>query len=320
MDEMIKEEKRNESSRCLRAVLHLAAPHTWAASIVPVLLGTMLRAALPGWDGSTAPTWGTAVAIFLLVLAAAILLQSSVNAINDYCDFVRGLDRLENSDDPNDAVLVYGNLSPERARLLGFAFLGAALLCGILPVLRGGLSTLALGAVGCLVVIAYSAGKWPLCNYPLGELVSGIAMGALLTAAAYSAFGGGVPPTVFLYSLPCVLGIAFIMMTNNLCDMDRDKVAGRRTLPLLLGHAKAMVVYRCGLCAWIGAIFVLVAAGFTGGLPRSAVLLAFALPYLATQLQAKPCPETRRRCMQGIVRLNFLLGAVYLAGVSGELF
>ena len=42
------------------------------------------------------------VCLFLIVL----LMQSAVNAFDDYADFVKGTDTIENSPDAQDAVIV----------------------------------------------------------------------------------------------------------------------------------------------------------------------------------------------------------------------
>ena len=55
-----------------------------------------------------------------LVLLACILMQSAANALNDYNDFLKGTDTVENSPDRRDAVIVYG-LSPKTALTAGLA-------------------------------------------------------------------------------------------------------------------------------------------------------------------------------------------------------
>ena len=102
-------------------MLRLAAPHTWAASVMPALLGTALAAR----EGVSDPLMG------LLLTAVCVLMQSAVNTFNDYSDFIKGTDTLENSPDADDAVMVYDRPSPRRVLFLGFAFLLAAALCAV---------------------------------------------------------------------------------------------------------------------------------------------------------------------------------------------
>ena len=59
-------------------MLRLAAPHTWAASVMPALLGTALAAR----EGVSEPLMS------LLLTAVCVLMQSAVNTFNDYSDVI----------------------------------------------------------------------------------------------------------------------------------------------------------------------------------------------------------------------------------------
>ena len=67
----------------------LAAPHTWAAAIMPVLLSYVYCAI----------TYSGKISILLamILLAICILMQSAVNVLNDYFDFKEGTDSADNS-------------------------------------------------------------------------------------------------------------------------------------------------------------------------------------------------------------------------------
>ncbi|MDR0850976.1 MAG: prenyltransferase [Clostridiales Family XIII bacterium] len=294
----------------IKHALGLAAPHTWVASVFPVLLGTALSFALTGQFS---------VLIFLLLLAASVLLQSSVNTINDYYDFVKGTDNLENSDDPSDAILIYNNINPRSVIGLGVCYMGIAILFGLYPVYRGGLDTLLLGVIGCFVIIAYSAGPHPISSLPLGEPVSGIVMGGLLTAAAFSAFTGSVPPKVFLLSLPLILAIGLIMMTNNICDIERDTVTSRKTLPVCLGRPRARLLYRIISALWILLILALILIYFPKGILVTGVILILSIPVWLKLFRASFVPELRGAGMGTIVKSNLCLNCAYIGGIAAQI-
>ena len=107
----------------LSLALQLAAPHTWAAAIVPVLVsGAYVGAAYSG---------NINIVVFFVLLAICILMQSAVNTLNDYFDYKKGTDSLENSSqDEFDAVLVYHHLNPRHVLALAITFLAIALLLG----------------------------------------------------------------------------------------------------------------------------------------------------------------------------------------------
>ena len=79
-------------------ILNLAAPQTWAGSIAPATVGLAVSYHVQGHLDLM-----MAVCFYLIVL----LMQSAVNAFDDYADFVKGTDTLENSPDAEDAVIVY---------------------------------------------------------------------------------------------------------------------------------------------------------------------------------------------------------------------
>jgi 1,4-dihydroxy-2-naphthoate octaprenyltransferase len=285
----------------------LAAPHTWAASVFPVLLGSLLSVALAGRFDPL---------VFPPLIGAAVLLQASVNTLNDYHDFIRGVDLRENSDEPDDAVLIYNNIDPKRVRLLGACFMGAAVLLGLYPVYRGGPVTLLLGVVGCLTVVAYSAGKRPVSYLPLGEAVSGGVLGGLLTAASFSAFTGRVDPRVWPLSVPLIVGIGLIMMTNNTCDIERDRRADRKTLPALLGRERTRRLFRICTGFWGFSILALTLLFFHRGAPASCLGLALSGPALLRLLRAPLVPALRSACMGAVMRAVLWTSCAYLAGIA----
>ncbi|MDR2258383.1 MAG: prenyltransferase, partial [Treponema sp.] len=215
--------------------LRLAAPHTWLpASLTPMILGALLAL---DFTGRFSPLLSAAL------LLIVILMQSAANTFNDYFDFVKGVDNKENSDEPEDAVLVYNSVNPKAVLRLAISFLAAAGLLGVYVVFSSGPGPLIAGLIGGLTVVVYSASPLPVSYLPLGELVSGFVMGGLIPFGVYAAVTGGSDFTVILLSLPCIIGVGLVMMTNNLCDIERDRPVGRKTLPLLLGRERARKLY-----------------------------------------------------------------------------
>ena len=67
----------------------------------------------------------------LILLAISILMQSAVNVLNDYFDYKKGPDSLENSsEDAFDAVLVYNHLNPRTVLLYAISLLVLAAILG----------------------------------------------------------------------------------------------------------------------------------------------------------------------------------------------
>ena len=88
-----------EQQRCLtpKLAVRLAAPHTWLASVYPAVFGE-LYCLLKGY-----PLTGT---LAITLFWACVFMQSAVNTLNDYFDFVKGTDTADDNVEVSDAVLV----------------------------------------------------------------------------------------------------------------------------------------------------------------------------------------------------------------------
>ena len=109
-------------------MLGLAAPHTWVASIMPVLVAYCMVSVR---NGQPSPL------LAIIVLVIAILMQSSVNTLNDYFDFKKGVDSRDDNLEPSDAVLLYNNINPKSALAFSISLLVVALLLGIIVIVFG---------------------------------------------------------------------------------------------------------------------------------------------------------------------------------------
>ena len=66
-----------------------------------------------------------------MLIVACVLLQSAVNTLNDYFDFIKGTDSASDHVEVNDAVLIYGNIAPRSALILGIGYLAAGAVLGL---------------------------------------------------------------------------------------------------------------------------------------------------------------------------------------------
>lgn len=286
--------------------LHLAAPQTWSASILPVLLAVACAE-----TNGFAISWVAA----LVLLAISILMQSAVNALNDYFDFVKGTDSLDDCLEASDAVLLHENVNPKSVLALSLCLLALGFALGIYIIYIAGFVPLVIALVGALCVLLYSGGKTPISYWPIGELVSGFVMGALICFASYYSLTLSLDRWVLPWASPIILTIGLIMMTNNTCDIEKDVTAGRKTLPVLLGRERARSAYHGAMIVTYGLIALLTAIWFTSG----ALLLPFigllSLP-IATALWKCPLTQAVRvQAMSLASSFNIVLGLGYCACV-----
>lgn len=286
--------------------LQIAAPHTWPAAILPALIA-MACAAANGYAVSAV--------MALVLLAICILMQAAVNTFNDYYDYVKGSDSAEDNVDPTDAVLVYNNVNPRSALMLAVGFLVVAFALGAYVIWQAGWIPLAIGIVGAIVVVLYSAGKTPISYLPIGELMSGFVMGGLIPLACYQAITKCFDPIMLVWALPTIIGVGLIMLTNNTCDVEKDTESGRKTLPVLLGRSRARTLYHALVWIWIALVIVNVLIWFSGGWPVLVFMLAASIPLLKALLSNPLAPPARIGAMAQICSVNIALGAFYAAAV-----
>lgn len=288
-------------------VLNLAAPHTWASTSMPALLSAV-------WGYHV--TGQIDIPMAICVTLAVLLMQSAANAFDDCSDFMKGTDKLENSPDPTDAVIVHG-MDIEAAKAWAFVFLFAALIPGAFVIIRRGVIPLIIGVLGALILLAYPLGPHSLNTLPgLGEFFAGFTLGGLVPLAGVFAQTGTFSFMPLLAAIPQMLGIAIINNTNNGSDIVRDRASGRHTLACVLGQEKTDRLYRILLVIWVLCPIVLLwtLVSFRGVL----VYLIGAVSFMSVfmhQYKLQLGPENRADAMNNINVLYSLLGLSYMAGI-----
>ena len=292
-----------------KMALQLAAPHTWPAAILPCLVAVACAMAT-----CRSVSW----TLSLTLLAICVLMQSAVNTFNDYFDYVKGADSADDNVEVSDATLVYNNVNPKHALYLAIGFLVAAFLLGIYPIIVAGWIPLAIAAVAAVIVVLYSGGKTPISYLPIGEVVSGAVMGGLIPLACYQVLTGWLNWLMLIWAVPCIINVGLIMMTNNTCDIEKDIEAGRRTLPVLLGHDRARSVYHDLMVASLVIMVIVICYFF----PKGLVVLPFmALGIWANfkALWSNPLVgPSRIPAMSQVGGFNVMTGAFYAAAIMAN--
>lgn len=203
------------------------------ASLVPVLLGTVLAA--NGYGGSAGGGRFQPTA-FTLVLLGAILAHFGANVVNDLFDFRNGVDTRP---EHGSGVLTGGQMSARGALVFGALLLAGAAGCGGLLLWRTpglGAVVLPLVGVGLACAVGYPAF---LKRFALGDLLVILAFGLGLTLGAFGVQAGGAMFArqwlrVSLFAVPVCLLVDAILHANNLRDAADDRVARVHTLATLL--------------------------------------------------------------------------------------
>src|SRR5690625_2425379 len=207
----------------------LLRPHTLTASFIPVFVGTMFAYITEDIFQ---------IGLFLAMLLASILIQAATNMFNEYYDYVRGLDNEKSVG--IGGTIVRDGISPKTVLRLGFVFFGIAILLGIYICFASSWWIAVIGAVSMLIGYLYTGGPIPIAYTPFGELFSGLLMGTVIIAISYFIQTLTVTKEVIFISIPIAIFIGAILLSNNIRDLDNDKVSGRKTIAILLGKEKAI--------------------------------------------------------------------------------
>jgi 1,4-dihydroxy-2-naphthoate polyprenyltransferase len=277
-----------------------ARPRTLVAAVCPVLVGTAAAAAegpLRAWRA-------------LAALVVALALQVGVNYANDYSDGVRGTDSPARVGPTR--LVAAGLAAPaavRRAAALAFAVAAAA---GLALAIAVDLKLLLVGAAAIAAAALYNGGPRPYGYAGFGELAVLVFFGVVATCGSAYVQLERVPPAALAASVPVGLGAVAILLANNVRDVDGDRVAGKRTLAVRLGRARARDLF----AAVVAGMFL---AAALLGLARPPALLALA----ALPLAVRPVRLVRDRsdgpglvaALTGAARLQLAVSVLLAAGL-----
>ena len=294
------------------AIIELAAPQTWGASVMPVILAAALALASEYWT----PDSFHSVALFFSLLATSVCLQCAVNTLNDYADFMAGVDRKENCIDPEDASIVYHDYEPVLAFVIGGCFILLAIVCGLYALFTVGPELLIFGAIGAGVVVAYTFGLLPLSYTPTGEFVSGFVMGGIIPLACFYAFSKILSFYTLIYAIPLIISIALIMLTNNGSDVEKDAANDRLTFAARIGRPRAIRVHAILFACAMVAASVIVCINYAGGAWLLPLFAAWLIPMEVRLLKGGLLPEKRIFSMTLTTGINIRLNAIYCCMIA----
>ena len=210
--------------------LTILRAYSWPASLVPVILGSVVAARHGRFS------WLD----LALTLPAALLIHSGANLANTYFDFSNGVDKPATADDRG---LVDRLMPPAAMRNLALALLAAGAALGLLLAYKNHLPALLwLGAAGLALAWFYTAG--PAYKYrTLGDVGIFLAFGpCIVTGTALIQTGVFVPEALWA-SIPVGLLIVAILHANNMRDLRSDAESDFRTLAGMLGLRRSENLY-----------------------------------------------------------------------------
>ncbi len=178
----------------------------------------------------------------VLAFVGLLLCHISVNVLNDYYDYKSGID-LKTKRTPfsgGSGFLPAASLNPRHVFWFGLACFLLAVPIGVFFVFVSGWLLLPLLLVAAICILLYT----PLLT-KLGwpEWAPGAGLGALPVLGAYFVQTGEYTLTAVIASVPSGILVHNLLLLNEFPDIEADKTAGRRTLPITMGRKGAGIVY-----------------------------------------------------------------------------
>ncbi len=192
---------------------------------------------------------------FLLAMIGSILVHMTVNIINDYHDYVDGID-LNTQRTPfsgGSGVLPSNLLKPRQAFWFGTLSLLMAMVIGFYFCIAKGWSLFPL-----LLVAGFSAYFYNvyLSKWMLGELFAGLNLGTLLVLGSYFVQTGRYGWEPLVASLGPGILTSNLLFLNEFPDCDADRKGGRRHLVIFMGKKKASYLFVAFLAASYACILI----------------------------------------------------------------
>jgi 1,4-dihydroxy-2-naphthoate octaprenyltransferase len=218
-----------------------------------------------------------------LTMIFALVAHAGANVLNDYYDSVSGCDaaNLERlfPFTGGSRFIQNGVLTPHEVKRFGYALILAVIPPGLWLAAKSAPGLMLIGAAGLCVAWAYSAPPCKLQARGLGEFAIAVAWTLVVVGADFVERGQ------FSF-LPVAAGLGFALLVTNILyinqfpDLRADALAGKRTLVVRLGAAKARWGYATiGTLAYLWPLTMI----FAGRLPAATLV---SLPAALATLKA----------------------------------
>jgi 1,4-dihydroxy-2-naphthoate octaprenyltransferase len=214
-----------------RAWALAARPRTLPAAAAPVLVGTALAYQAGGFAPLPA----------LAALAGAVLLQIGSNFANDVFDYEKGADTADRVGPLR--VTQAGMLSGREVRRGMWLAFALATLVGAYLTWVAGWPVVAIGLSSIVAAIAYTGGPFAFGYRGLGDLFVLMFFGFVAVCGTVFVQVGEVTPPAWPAGYMIGALATAILVVNNVRDHETDRIARKRTIPVLLGRGAGVVEY-----------------------------------------------------------------------------
>ena len=253
------------------AYWEIIRPFSFTASTVPVAVGGALAAVLGRFDWT----------LFLVSLAAGVLLHIGTNVINEVYDVRKGVDTIVSPRASH--AIVKGRITDRGAYVLGVIAFALAFVLGAYLVSVRGWTIVALGLIGITGGYTYTAPPFQYKFSSFGIPLVFLLMGPLMVIGSFYVITGTFDWSAVAISIPVGLLVAAILHGNEWRDISEDARAGAQTFSVRAGRNAAHWLY---ITLVVGAYLALTAAVVGNLLPTWTLLAMLSLPLLVRQIRS----------------------------------
>ncbi len=178
----------------------------------------------------------------LLAGFGLLLTHISVNTLNDYFDYRSGVDLVTRRTpfSGGSGILPAALLSPKQVFWLGASSFLLAVGIGVFFILVQGWLLLPLLLLAAVCILFYTP---VILKMPWPEWVAGLGLGALPILGLYFAQAAQYNWHAVIAAVPSGILVHNLLLLNEFPDTEADRRAGRRTLPIIMGGARASLIY-----------------------------------------------------------------------------
>lgn len=286
-----------------KSIIKLMDIKTLVAGTIPVILGSIYSFyAFKKFN----------ILYFILLIFAMILIQSSTNMINDYFDFKRGAD---NGKSGNEKALISGEITPKQVLFIIVIYELIASIIGIFIASQTSYYILLVAVVGGIVSILYAFGPLPISYTPIGEIVSGATMGIGITTTVIYIHSDVFTLNTVLVAVPTALFIGTILLSNNLSDLQEDRLVGRKTLPIIIGVKNAEKLWIFNVIGLLVLTAALVVMNIYPVVVLAPVIVFFPYKSISNFLSYDKNVHTKGRTMELIGQVGLKYHITVIAGL-----
>ncbi|MDD5126650.1 MAG: prenyltransferase [Dehalococcoidales bacterium] len=195
----------------------------------------------------------------LLATFGLVMAHVSVNTLNDYFDYRSGVDKATQRTpfSGGSGMLPEAKLQPAQVLWLGLGSLLAAALIGIYFTVTVGWQLLPLLLVAVFCIVLYSPF---ILKLPWPELSAGLGLGILPVLGAYFVQSGTYTWPALVAAVPSGILVHNLLFLNEFPDVEADKIANRKTMPITLNRTRSSRIYAAltilvyvWIVAWVAA-------------------------------------------------------------------